>query len=77
MTLPSTRDRWFGNLLSDGGTLLFFGTGPGPWPVASTDGNAWKAAAATVPVSGVDPAVTRLADGSWLVLSTREPARGP
>jgi hypothetical protein len=77
LPLPSSRDRWFGNLLADGGTLLFFGTGPGPWPVASTDGMTWKATAAAVPVSGVDPAVVRLADGSWLVLSTREPSSAP
>lgn len=73
LPLPSSRDRWFGNLLSDGGTLLFFDTGPGPWPAVSPDGMTWAAAAA-IPVNGVDPAVIRLTDGSWLMLSTRGPA---
>ncbi|MFM1935614.1 MAG: hypothetical protein RI990_573 [Planctomycetota bacterium] len=74
LRLPSTRDRWFGNLLSDGTQLLFFGTGPGPWPVTSADGMQWAKAAAPVRMPGVDPSVVRLRDGSWLVVATREPA---
>jgi hypothetical protein len=74
LPLPSTRDRWFGNLLSDGPQLLFFGTGPGPWPVTSPDGMQWAKAAAPVRMPGVDPSVVRLRDGSWLVVATREPA---
>lgn len=73
LPLPSSRDRWFGNLLSDGKTLCFFGTGPGPWPMASTDGRTWEPAKPAIPVDGVDPAVAKLTDGSFLVLSTREP----
>ncbi len=74
LPLPSTRDRWFGNLLSDGTQLLFFGTGPGPWPMTSADGMQWAKPAAPVRMPGIDPSVVRLRDGSWLVVATREPA---
>ena len=74
LPLPSPRDRWFGNLVSDGAQLLFFGTGPGPWPMASPDGMRWAPAAASVAMPGVDPSAVRLKDGSWLVAATRSPA---
>jgi hypothetical protein len=74
LPLPSTRDRWFGNLLSDGTQLLFFGTGPGPWPMTSADGSRWAPAAAPVRMPGIDPSAVRLRDGSWLVVATRVPA---
>jgi hypothetical protein len=74
LPLPSTRDRWFGNLLSDGTQLLFFGTGPGPWPMTSADGKQWAKAAAPVRMPGVDPSVIRLRDDSLLVVATRVPA---
>ena len=74
LPLPSTRDRWFGNLLSDGAQLLFFGTGPGPWPMASADGMRWAPAAGPVAMPGVDPCAVRLRDGAWLVVATRSPA---
>ena len=74
LPLPSTRDRWFGNLLSDGARLLFFGTGPGPWPMESADGLRWAPASATVAMPGVDPSAVRLRDGAWLVVATRGPA---
>lgn len=72
LTLASTHDRWFGNLASDGERLLFVGTGPGPWPVASSDGLTW-APDSPIPMPGIDPCVTRLKDGSWLVIATKVP----
>jgi len=71
LPLPSTRDRWFGNLLSDGARLLFFGTGPGPWPIESADGMRWTPSPAPVAMPGIDPSVVRLRDGAWLVVATR------
>jgi hypothetical protein len=71
LPLPSTRDRWFGNLLSDGARLLFFGTGPGPWPMESADGMRWTPSPAPVAMPGIDPSAVRLRDGAWLVVATR------
>lgn len=76
LPLSSTRDRWFGNLLSDGSQLLFFGSGPGPWPMTSADGKRWAPAVTSMRMPGVDPCAVRLRDDSWLVVATREPARG-
>lgn len=77
LPLTPIRNRWFGNLLSDGRTLSFFGTGPGPWPMTSADGFTWNAAPDPVRVPGVDPAVLALKDGARLVLSTRAPGPTP
>ena len=76
LPLSSTRDRWFGNLLSDGSQLLFFGSGPGPWPMTSADGKRWAPAVTSMRMPGVDPCAVRLRDDSWLVVATREPTRG-
>jgi hypothetical protein len=76
LPLSSTRDRWFGNLLSDGTQLLFFGSGPGPWPMTSADGKRWAPAVTSMRMPGVDPCALRLRDDSWLVVATREPTRG-
>jgi hypothetical protein len=76
LPLSSTRDRWFGNLLSDGTQLLFFGSGPGPWPMTSADGKLWAPAVTSMRMPGVDPCALRLRDDSWLVVATREPTRG-
>ena len=73
LPLSSTRDRWFGNLLSDGSQLLFFGSGPGPWPMTSADGKRWAPAVTSMRMPGVDPCALRLRDDSWLVVATREP----
>jgi len=70
------RGRWLGNLVSDGGRLVFFGTGPGPWPVMSADGHGWQAATTNIAVPGADPGVVRLADGSWLFVVTSPPRPG-
>lgn len=66
----SGNDRWLGNLVSDGGRLVFFGTGPGPWPVASADGVTWARGAAGAQIAGADPGAVKLKDGSWLVIAT-------
>jgi len=63
-------DRWLGNLVSDGGRLVFFGTGAGPWPVSSADGVNWARAALRASISGADPGAVKLKDGSWLVIAT-------
>ena len=77
LPLPSDRNRWFGNLLSDGAQLLFFGTGPGPWPVTSTDGMQWAPAVAPVRMPGIDPCAVRSRDGAWLVVATKVPVPAP
>ncbi|MFM7052284.1 MAG: exo-alpha-sialidase [Planctomycetota bacterium] len=72
LPLASTSNRWWGNLLSDGGNLLFLGTGPGPWPLSSHDGLAWKIAEKPLALKGVDPSALRLRDGALLVAWTEE-----
>lgn len=75
VTLPRD-NRWLGNLQSDGGRLVFFGTGPGPWPVTSADGSTWKTATDAFRVPGADPGAVKLNDGSWLVMATAAPRPG-
>jgi len=77
LPLPSSRNRWWGNLLSNGDSLLFFGTGPGPWPLVSKDGMRWSVAAKPVALTGVDPAVLPLGDDALLVVTTRETLEKP
>jgi len=77
LPLPSSRNRWWGNLLSNGDSLLFFGTGPGPWPLVSKDGMRWSVAAKPVALTGVDPAVLPLRDDALLVVTTRETLEKP
>jgi hypothetical protein len=74
--LSTSRGRWLGNLQSDGGKLLFFGTGAGPWPVASADGLNWGAATASMRLPGADPGAVKLRDGSWLLAVTSPPRPG-
>ncbi len=73
LRLDSTRNRWLGGLVSDAGRLLFFGTGPGPWPMESQDGASWKSSKEAVRFPGADPGAVRLKDGSWLVIATGAP----
>jgi hypothetical protein len=73
LRLDSSRNRWLGSLVSDAGRLLFFGTGPGPWPIASADGTSWRPPKETVRFPGADPGAVRLKDGSWLVVATGAP----
>lgn len=77
LSLPSTRNRWWGNLLSDGDSLLFFGTGPGLWPLVSKDGMSWSVATKPVALTGVDPAVLRIHDEALLVVTTHETPQMP
>jgi hypothetical protein len=74
--LPSTRDRWLGNMQSDGTKLIFFGTGPGPWPITSKDGVAWEPASNAMHIPGADPGAVSLADGRWLLTVTGPPRPG-
>ncbi len=69
-------DRWLGNMQSDGGRLVFFGTGGGLWPVTSLDGASWELDANPVRVPGADPGAVRLRDGSWLLVVTGPPRPG-
>ena len=70
------RDHWLGNMQSDGGRLVFFGTGPDPWPVISSDGKSWSAADSAASIPGADPGAVKLRDGSWLLLVTGPPRPG-
>src|SRR5262245_50851862 len=70
------RNRWLGNMQSDGTRLVFFGTGPGPWPLASGDGKTWSTAEGATSLPGADPGAVKLRDGSWLLLVTSAPRPG-
>jgi hypothetical protein len=76
VTMPVAGNRWLGNLQSDAGRLVFWGTGPGPWPVTSADGASWESGGSRRPVPGADPGAVRLRDGSWLLLVTGPPRPG-
>ena len=69
-------NRWLGNLQSDGAWLVFFGTGPGPWPVTSADGVSWKTSENAARPPGADPGAVKLRDGAWLLLVTSPPRPG-
>lgn len=75
VTMPS-RDKWLGNMQSDGNRLAFFGTGAGPWPVVSKDGTRWEVDGSAVRIPGADPGAVRLKDGGWLLLVTSPPRPG-
>jgi hypothetical protein len=60
---------------SDGEQLYFWGTGPGPWPLASLDGKNWKKTTPAVRLPGADPGAVQLDDGTWLALVTSPPRR--
>jgi hypothetical protein len=75
IALPS-RNRWLGNMQSDRGRLVFFGTGGGPWPVTSADGASWEPDTNPVPAPGADPGAVRLRDDSWLLVVTGPPRPG-
>jgi len=71
-----SRDKWLGNMQSDGGRLAFFGTGAGPWPLVSKDGKQWEVDGKAARIPGADPGAVRLKDGSWLLLVTSPPRPG-
>ena len=69
--------RWLGNMQSDGGRLVFFGTGDaGVWSATSSDGERWGLQARPLGVPGADPGVVKLADGAWLLAVTGPPRPG-
>jgi len=72
----SQSNRWLGNVQSENGTMFFWGTGPGPWPLTSVDGKQWAASQQSMRITGADPGVVKLRDGSWLILATSPPRRG-
>ncbi|MFM8469122.1 MAG: hypothetical protein ACKODH_04010, partial [Limisphaerales bacterium] len=74
-TMPR-QGRGLGHRQSAGGRLTFFGTGPGAWPITSTDGVKWEAGAGSSRVPGADPGAVRLKDGTWLVAVTGPPRAG-
>jgi DNA-binding beta-propeller fold protein YncE len=69
VTMPS-QGKWLGNMQSEGGQLVFFGSGPGPWPLVSSDGATWRAGTGAFRFEGADPGAVKLRDGSWLVVAT-------
>jgi hypothetical protein len=70
------RRRWLGNALSDGGALIFVGTGePGLWMATSADGRIWQIDPTIFRVPGADPGAVRRRDGSWLMVATGPPRR--
>jgi hypothetical protein len=71
--MPGGR-RWLGNVVSDAGSLRFFGTGGrgGIWTATSDDGRAWVLSF-PVDAPGADPGAIRLRDGAWLVIATGPP----
>jgi hypothetical protein len=74
--VPANR-RWLGNMQSDGGQLVFFGTGEsGLWSATSTNGEQWELASRPLRVPGADPGAVKLADGSWLLAVTGPPRPG-
>ena len=82
VTLPESV-RWLGNMQSDGGRLVFFGTGGGGpgrpgglWIGTSADGASWTLDPNTLQVPCADPGAVKLRDGSWLVLGTGPPRAG-
>jgi DNA-binding beta-propeller fold protein YncE len=75
VTMP-INGRWLGNMQSDSGQLVFFGSGDGPWPVTSSDGISWKLAANATRIPGADPGAVKLRDGSWLLVVTGPPRPG-
>lgn len=70
------RDRWLGNMQSEGSHLAFFGTGPGPWPVTSVDGKEWTTDPRALRIPGADPGAVMLNDGGWLLVVTGPPRQG-
>lgn len=69
--------RWLGNMQSDAGNLVFFGTSDrGVWSAISADGNEWQLSSTSLHLPGADPAVAKLRDGAWLIAVTGPPRPG-
>ena len=70
------QNKFLGCAVSFGEWLLFFGSGPGPWPLRSGDGQSWQEPRVSMRIPGADPGAVALADGTWLILSTTPPRDG-
>ena len=59
VTMPEqdTKNSFVGSMLYENGVYEFYGSGPGPWPVTSTDGKAWSAPATEEKLLSRDPSV--------------------
>jgi hypothetical protein len=68
--------RWLGNVISDGTTMTFIGTGSatprrgGIWMATSKTGTAWTLMESPPSIGGADPGIVYLKDGASLVVST-------
>ncbi|WPT16053.1 hypothetical protein PSENEW3_00004060 [Picochlorum sp. SENEW3] len=79
ITLPQEdrRNSWVGTLLSSGNQLVFYGSGPGPWPVVSSDAGAtWTVADTQVNYPSQDPSVLPVS-GRTLIAAGVKKSRGP
>jgi len=67
--IPSDNShQWTGNLMDDGTTMRFYGTGGSSiWWASSTDGISWSGYIPTN-VGGRDPAVIKLPDGRYMMI---------
>jgi hypothetical protein len=79
--------RWLGCAVSDGRSIVFFGTGGsnrspgrqpagGLWTARSTDGRSWGEPE-TIPIAGADPGVVAARDGAWILTVTGPPRGTP
>eukprot|EP00890_Picochlorum_soloecismus_P000906 jgi/Picsp_1/1816/NSC_05283-R1_---NA--- len=79
ITLPqeNRRNAWVGTLLSSGNQLVFYGSGPGPWPVVSSDSGAtWTVSDTPVNYPSQDPSVLPVS-GRTLIAAGVKKSRGP
>lgn len=68
-----SRSKFLGCMVNDGQELLFFGTGPGQWPLRSTNGKSWQFSREPIGIPGADPGAVQLKDGTWLLVVTGMP----
>lgn len=82
VTFTEMNNKWLGNMLTDKDDqgrlrLVFFGTGPGPWPMSSVDGGLTWSSLVTANTNnnnlrlpGADPGGVKMEDGTWLISVT-------
>jgi hypothetical protein len=58
---------WTGNLLADGSSLRFYGSGPLIWYNSSADGLTWNGFINTN-IGGGDPGIVKLSTGSYIMI---------
>lgn len=63
---------WTGNLLVDGASLRFYGSGPIIWYNSSADGNIWSGYVNTNIVGG-DPGIVKLSNGNYIMVYVGPP----